>query len=155
MTRRPVLLVGGDSLVVAALRDYFRVCHGDDYKVESVEYCDDALATLSRPVDLVLLLSLRAPWRTWPSLSSPARHIGAESAMLFLKQMRALHNPVPVVLVSGWASAAMEAEAFANGAFAVLPKPFVFAELDSLMALALAARRQTPRGEMTREGKTR
>jgi DNA-binding NtrC family response regulator len=148
MARRRVLLVGGDSGVVAALREYFHVCHGDDYEVESIEYCDDALTTLlRRPFDLVLLLSLRAPWRTWPSLSLPARRIGSESAILFLKQMRVLNNPIPVLVVSGSPRADVEAAALSNGAFAFIPKPVNLAELDSLVALALAANRQAPLGE--------
>jgi DNA-binding NtrC family response regulator len=140
MVRRRVLLVGGDPGVVAVSRDYFH--HGDDYEVESVEYCDDALTTLLRqPFDLVLVLSLRAPWRTWPSLSEPARHTGSESAILFLKQMRALHNPVPVLVVSGSPKADVEAEALSNGAFAFIPKPVILAELDRVLTLALTANR--------------
>lgn len=54
---------------------------------------------------------LRAPWRTWPRLSSPARHTGNKSAIQFLKQKRAIHNPVPVVVVSGSGRADVEAEA--------------------------------------------
>ena len=132
MSRRRVLLVGGD-VVAAALREYFQVCHANDCDVESLEYCDDALMTLQRrPCDVVLLLSLRV-WRTWPGLDRPARHIGGESAILFLKQIRALANPVPVLLVSGLSSADLEAEALANGAFAVVPKPIMFAELEHVL----------------------
>jgi len=113
------------------IREYFDLVQGAE--VEAVEYCDDALALLMRrPFDLALVLSLRAPWRTWPSLSHPARRIGSESAILFLRQMRALHNPVPVLVTSGWPSANLEKEALANGAFAVLPQPLNFAELDVL-----------------------
>jgi len=133
MDKRQVLLVGGDSGVVSLIRDYLRLSHREDYEVESIEYCDDALATLlRRPFDLVLLLSLRVPWRTWPSLSSPARHIGSESAILFLKQMRGLHKPTPVILVSG-ASQAYLAEALVSGASAVLGKPFMFTELEDAL----------------------
>ena len=127
------------------LREYFH--QGDDYEVESVEYCDDALATLlRRPFDLVLLLGLRAPWRTWPSLSYPARRIGSESAMLFLKQLRSLHHPVPVVVVSGAPSANAEAETLSCGAFAFVPKPVNLRELDDLVARAIAS---APRGGRT------
>jgi hypothetical protein len=59
----------------------------------------------------------------WPSLSVPARHIGSESAILFLKQMRALHSPIPVVLVSGASNAHLEA-ALANGVSAVFPSRY-------------------------------
>ncbi len=136
MTRR-ALLVGGDAPIPALCREFFENFHGDDYKIETVEYCDDALALLlRRTFDVVLVLSLRAPWRTWPSLSYPALHIGSESAILFLKQMRALHNPVPVLVVS--ARADVEAEALRNGAFAFILKPIVFSELDRAVADALS-----------------
>ena len=132
MGSRRILLVGED-LIAGAFREYFRLCHGDDYEVESIEYCDDALTTLlHRPFDLVLLLNLRAPWRAWPSLGSPARHLGGESAILFLKQLRGLPNRVPVILVSG-APDAYLAEAVANGASAVIPKPIQFAEVQRVL----------------------
>jgi len=132
---RRVLLVGGDPAVAAVVREYFHHVRGAE--VEAVEYCDDALALLlRRPFDLALVLSLRAPWRTWPSLSVPALHMGSESAILFLKQMRALHNPVPIIVLSGWPSANLEEEALASGAFAVLPKPLKFADLDEVIRRA-------------------
>jgi CheY-like chemotaxis protein len=141
-----ILLVGGDSSLVAALSEYLHQylhLHGRDYEVESIGYCDDALTTLlHRPFDLVLLLRLRAPWRTWPSLSVPARRITGESAILFLKQMRGLHNPVPVV--SGFSSP--DLEALANGAFAVIPKPIILAELESVLDAVLRPGDRRPRG---------
>ena len=91
--------------------------------------------------DLVLILSLNAPWRTWPSLSSPTLRIGSRSAILFLKQMRGLHRAPPVVLVSGSAFRQTEEEARANGAFALVLKPVNLAELDRFVALALETRR--------------
>jgi DNA-binding NarL/FixJ family response regulator len=130
------LLVGGDSLVVAVFRDYFHL--DGKYEVETIEYCDDALALLlRRRFDVVLVLSLRAPWRTWPSLSLPARYIGSESAILFLKQLRALHSQVPVIVTSFRVDA--EAEALRNGAFAFVLKPVLFSELDRALAAASAA----------------
>jgi len=132
--------------MVAVLREYFH--HGDDYEVESVEYCDDALTVLLRqPFDLVLVLSLRAPWRTWPSLSIPARLISMESAIVFLKQMLAANIQVPVIVVSGSPLAQAEEEALANGAFAWIQKPVNLTELDRLVARVLAANRQVQPGE--------
>jgi DNA-binding NtrC family response regulator len=135
MARRRVLLVGGDSEVVSLFREY---CHLDEnHEVETVEYCDDALDLIvRRSFDLVLLLSLRAPWRTWPILSSPALHIGSESAIIFLKQLRALHSSVPVIVVSGRPDA--ETEALRNGAFAFIQKPIILSEVDRVVASALA-----------------
>ena len=72
-------------------------------------------------------------------MSFPARHIGSESAILFLKQMRALHSPVPVLVVSGSPNADVEAEVLSNGAFAFIPKPVNLRELDHLVARAIAS----------------
>src|SRR5262245_34186743 len=134
MARRRILLVGGNSLVVALFRDYFHL--GDKYEIETIEYCDDALALLlHRPFDLVLVLSLRAPWRTWPSLHLPTRHIGSESAILFLKQLRPLHSQLPVIVASARLDA--EVEVLRNGAFAFIPTPCDLAELGRLIDRAL------------------
>jgi DNA-binding NtrC family response regulator len=138
MTRR-VLLVGGDAQILAELGEYLD--HRDN-EVESVGYCDDALMRLRhQPFDLVLVLSLNAPWRTWSSLSSPTpRNIGSTSAIMFLKQMRGLYTEVPVIVVSGNLRAEVEAEALANGAFAFIPRPVNVDEFDRLVALALQDR---------------
>lgn len=140
------MLVDGD-LVTRKL--FGHIQHGGDYQIETVDYCEDALTVLQRrpfDVDVVLVLSLNAPWKTWPSLSSPTRVIGSKSAILFLKQMRALHSPVPVIVVSQLAQA--KEEVLANGALAFIPNPFPnpfdVRELDRLVALALSARRGPP-----------
>ena len=93
MARR-VLFVGGDAQILAELGEYL---DRRDSEVESVGYCDDALPRLRRqPFDLVLVLSLNTPWRTWSSLSSPTpRNIASTSAIVFLKQMRGLYIQVP------------------------------------------------------------
>jgi len=136
MDKRRVLLVG-DAQVAAMLKEYFG--YNNIYEGESIKYCEDALMMLRRrPFDLVLLLSFNAPWRTWSSLSSPAWNIESSSAILFLKQLRALLQPPPVIVVSGSLRADVEASAFANGAFAFFHKPFKFADLDRLLALACA-----------------
>ena len=75
-------------------------------------------------------------------MSSPPRVFGNKSAILFLKQMRALHSPVPVIVVSHRAQA--KEEVLANGALAFIPNPFDVRELDRLVALALSARRGPP-----------
>jgi DNA-binding NtrC family response regulator len=134
MVRGQVLLVGGDSGVVAVLRDYFR--HGDSYEVESIEYCDDALKALSqRRFDLMLLLSIFARWRTLPSRT--ARFGGIE----LLKQIRALDMQVPVLVISASTLAQAKREALANGAFAFILQPINLDELGRLVARALGANR--------------
>ena len=143
--KQRVLLVGSDAVLVSLCRENFTHLHGGNYQVETVDYCDDALMALrQQPFDLVLVLSLNAPWRAWPSLSEPTRFMGAKSAIIFLQQVRALHVQVPVLVVSQFPYA--KEEALANGAFAFVD-PFDVQELDRLLALALTADRQGPPGE--------
>jgi CheY-like chemotaxis protein len=101
------------------LTDYFHL--DARYEIESVEYCDDALAVLQRPrFDLVLVLSLHVPWTMRPSSYSATWGIDFANAILFLKHLRALHSP-PVILISGSLLAEAKEEALANRAFAFLP----------------------------------
>jgi CheY-like chemotaxis protein len=114
--------------------------HGDRYELESVQYCDDALTGLqSQRFDLVLVLSVQVPWRRWPKWYSPARRIA--NAILFLKHLRAFHNPPPVILVSGSPLVEVEKQALAHGAFAFIRKPFSLRELDRCVVLALENRK--------------
>ena len=137
MARSRILLVGGHPLMAAMFTEYL---HRDDrYELESVQYCDDALAVLQRQqFDLVLVLSLHVPWRRWPRLYSPARRI--PNAFLFLKHMGALRNPPPVILVSGSPLVEVEKQAHDRGAFAFFQKPFDLRELDRVVVLALESR---------------
>jgi len=51
----------GDGAAVTVFSDDLRLI--DRYEIESGEHCDDALRMHhQRPLDLVLLLSVRAPW---------------------------------------------------------------------------------------------
>jgi CheY-like chemotaxis protein len=122
------------------LTDYFH--HDDRYEIESVEYCDDALAVLERRrFDVVLVLSLHAPWTMRPRSYSVTWRIDFANAILFLKHMRALPSPPPAILISGSLLAEAKEEALANGAFAFLPKPVDLAELDRYVVLALESRK--------------
>src|SRR5262245_63344695 len=121
MARPRLLLVGGHPLMAAMFTEHLR--RGERYELESVQYCDDALAGLqSQRFDLVLVLSLYVLWRRWPRGYSPGRRIA--NAILFLEHMRALHNPPPVILVSGRPLAEVEKQALAHRAFAVMRQPF-------------------------------
>ena len=132
--RRRVLLVGQDPVLLRLCREPFR--RGDNYQIEMRDYCNDALLALrQQPSDLVLVLSLNAPWRTWPSLSEPTRFMGAKSAVIFLDQVRAMHIQVPVIVVSQFPYA--REAALASGAFAFVD-PLDGHELDRLVSLALA-----------------
>ena len=138
MARPRILLVGGHPLVAAMFTEHLH--HDGRYELESVLYCDDALAVLQRRrFDLVLVLSLQAPWRKWPRLHSPARRIA--NAFLFLNHMRGFRDPPPIVLVSGSPLEEVEKQALAHGAFAFIHKPFDLRELDRVMVLALENRK--------------
>jgi CheY-like chemotaxis protein len=133
-------LVGGHPLLALMFTEHLQ--RGHCYELELVEYCDDALAVPERQrFDLVLVLSLHVPWRKWPRWHSPARHIDLTNAILYLKHMRALRNPPPVILVSGSPFAEAEEEALAHGAFAFIRNPFDLTDLDRLVRLALASRK--------------
>ena len=139
MARPRILLVGGNPVAVM-LTEYLH--HADRYEVESVAYCDDALAVLQRRrVDLVLVLSLHVPWTMRPSSYSATWRIDFANAILFLKHMRALHSPPPVILISGSLLAEAKEEALANGAFAFILKPVDLAEFDRFVLLAIESRK--------------
>jgi hypothetical protein len=92
MARPAILLVGGDPFVVSMLSEHPH--HGSRYELESVQYCDGALAVLqARRFDLVLLLSLHVPWRGWPRPHAPTGRIDLTNAILLIKHMRALITP--------------------------------------------------------------
>jgi DNA-binding response OmpR family regulator len=131
--------------MAAMLTDYFHhdgYEHDDPSEIESVVYCDDALALLERRrFDLVLVLSLHVAWIMRPSSYSATWRIDSANAILLLKHLRALHSPPPVILISGSPFAEAKEEALANGAFAFLSKPVDLAELDRFVVLALESRK--------------
>ena len=101
MIRRQVLLVGRDPVLLRLCHEPFKHLHGGNCQVETIDYCDDALMAIrQQSFDLVLVLSLNAPWRSWPSLSELTRVMGAKSAIIFLQQVGALHIQVPILVVS-------------------------------------------------------
>ena len=140
-----ILLVGGNPPMAAMLTDYFHhdgYEHDDRSEIESVAYCDDALALLERRrFDLVLVLSLHVAWTMRPSSYSATWRIDFANAILLLKHLRALHSPPPVILISGSPFEEAKEEALANGAFAFLPKPVDLAELDRFVVVALESRK--------------
>src|SRR5215467_7039415 len=135
MARPRILLVGGNPLMAAMLTEHL---HRDGhYEVESVAYCGHALAMLQRrQFDLVLVLSVHVPWTMWPSAYSREWHANVMTAILFLKHMRTLPSPPPVIVVSGSPLAVAKVQALAHGAFAFVPKPVALAELDRFVELA-------------------
>ena len=128
MPRPRILAVGGHSAQVEIVRQYFGL--GDDYELEAVEYCDEAMTTLlRRPFTLVLLLSLRVQW------TRSIAPVEYEEAMGFLHQMRTLHSTIPVVVAS--AAVGASERAISMGAFAFIPQPIQLEELRRVVARAL------------------
>ena len=77
----------------------------------------------------------------WPSSNSPAWRIDIANAILFLKHVRTVHSPPPVILVSGSLLAEAKVEALANGAFAFISKPVDLVEFDRSVLLAIESRK--------------
>jgi len=114
--------------------------YGGLYDVESAAFCDQALTMLTlRGFALVLILSLHVPWTIWPRSYSSEWRADLMNAMLFLKHMRTLPSPPPVILLSGTALAAVKDEALASGAFAFIAKPVVLANLTGSLCARLRA----------------
>jgi CheY-like chemotaxis protein len=80
----------------------------------------------------------------WPSSNSPAWRIDIANAILFLKHIRTVRSPPPVILVSGSLLTEAKEEALANGAFAYIPKPVDLAEFDRFVLLAIESRLLPP-----------
>jgi CheY-like chemotaxis protein len=140
--RPRILLIGGNPSVAAMVTEHL---HDGGYEVESVAFCDHALAMLSRArFDLVLILSLHVPWTMWPSSFSPEWRADIMNAILLLKHIRTLPSPPPVILMSGSPLAVVEEEALASGAFAFLRKPVALDELARFVVLALQSRKGQP-----------
>jgi len=140
MARARLLLLGGNPPLLEMLTEHLH--HGGPYDVEAVAYCDHALVALQgRRFDLVLVLSVHVPWTTWPSSYSSEWRADLLNAVLFLKYMRELQNPPPVIVVSGSPLLEVKEEVLANGAFCFMPKPTDLAELDRFVMLALEDRK--------------
>jgi hypothetical protein len=81
MSSPRILLVGGPPLVATMLTEHLH--HDGQYQVESVAYCDHALAMLQRrPFDLLLVLSVYVPWAMWPSAYSRGWHADIMTALV-------------------------------------------------------------------------
>jgi CheY-like chemotaxis protein len=149
MPRPRILLVGGNPMMAAMVTEHLQ--YGGLYDVESAAFCDQALTMLTlRGFALVLILSLHVPWTIWPQSYSSEWRADLMNAILFLKHMRTLTSPPPVILLSGSPLAAVKDEALASGAFAFIPKPAPSPNLTDSLSSRLRAekgnRRLTDRG---------
>jgi CheY-like chemotaxis protein len=127
-----VLIVDDQRLVLDVLREILASFqHGHAYEITTAQSVADALGMLEREhFDLILLDMVM------PGIGNPVlRRQGLD----VLKRIRQLGIGVPVLMMSGDYERRKEADALTEGAFAYLHKPFDVAELDRLVARAIAS----------------
>jgi CheY-like chemotaxis protein len=131
VTKR-VLIVEDEPSVIGVLQEFLsQPPPGLTYEVEAVP--DGAAAIMKLLLgqfDLVLL----------------DMHMPRMGGLELLKQMRSLNIRVPVVMITANQDIRNAAEALSEGVFAYVPKPFDFARLEHLVALALSPAPQRPGG---------
>jgi DNA-binding NtrC family response regulator len=127
-----VLIVDDQPRVLDVLRDIlasFR--HEHTYEITTTRSVADALVILQRErFDLILLDMVM------PGIGDPLRR---RQGLDLLKRVRDLGVTAPVLMMSGDYEGRKEADALTEGAFAYLHKPFDVAELDRLVARAIAS----------------
>lgn len=105
----------------AVIRDFLREVL-EDFSVTTVSDGDDAIAAMSRsPFDLVIT-DLRMP-----------RVSGEE----VVRDAKTRYPQMPVIVISGYSSLYTVSQSVANGACAVLSKPFSIKELLQTVKVAL------------------
>jgi CheY-like chemotaxis protein len=127
-----VLIIDDQRLVLDVLREILASFqHGHTYEITTAQSVADALGMLERKhFDLILLDMVM------PGIGNPVlRRQGLD----VLKRIRQLGIGVPVLMMSGDYERRKEADALTEGAFAYLHKPFDVAELDRLVARAIAS----------------
>jgi CheY-like chemotaxis protein len=127
-----VLIIDDQRLVLDVLREILASFqHGHAYEITTAQSVADALGMLERErFDLILLDMVM------PGIGNPLlRRQGLD----VLKRIRQLGIGVPVLMMSGDYERRKETDALTEGAFAYLHKPFDVAELDRLVARAIAS----------------
>jgi CheY-like chemotaxis protein len=127
-----VLIIDDQRLVLDVLREILASFqHGHAYEITTAQSVADALGMLEREhFDLILLDMVM------PGIGNPVlRRQGLD----VLTRIRQLGIGVPVLMMSGDYERRKEADALTEGAFAYLHKPFDVAELDRLVARAIAS----------------
>src|SRR4030095_3388289 len=130
-----ILIVDDEPMVVGILRGFFaEFQHGHTYELTTVSSAADAFVVLLREqFDLILLDIVLPVIDYW--------HVQHGAGLDLLKRVRDLGVTAPVLMMTGGAGGTpREVEAFIEGAFGYLQKPFDLSELDHLVMLALSPR---------------
>lgn len=130
-----ILIVDDEPIVVGVLQGFFaEFQHGHTYELTTVSSAADAFVVLlQEQFDLILLDIVLPVIDYW--------HVQPAAGLDLLKRVRDLGVTAPVLMMTGGAGGIpREVEAFIEGAFGYLHKPFDFSELDHLVTLALSPR---------------
>jgi CheY-like chemotaxis protein len=127
-----VLIIDDQRLVLDVLREILASFqHGHAYDITTAQSVADAHGMLEREYFDLILLDM-----VMPGIGNPVlRRQGLD----VLKRIRQLGIGAPVLIMSGDYERRKEADALTEGAFAYLHKPFDVAELDLLVARAIAS----------------
>lgn len=127
-----VLIIDDQRLVLDVLREILASFqHGHAYEITTAQSVADALGMLERERFDLILLDMVMPGIGDPLLRRQGLDV--------LKRIRQLGIGVPVLMMSGDYERRKETDALTEGAFAYLHKPFDVAELDRLVARAIAS----------------
>ena len=129
-----VLIVDDEPIVVGVLRAFFaEFQHGHTYELTTASSANNAfILLLQEQFDLILLDIVLPLIDYW--------HVQQGAGLDLLKRVRDLGVTAPVLMMTGGGGTPREVEAFIDGAFGYLHKPFDFVELDHLVTLALGPR---------------
>ena len=126
MSRKRILIVDDEPLIVEVLGDHFRA----SYTIDTARNGAEALAAVRQARPDVVFLDITMP---------------GMSGLEVLKEIRTLDPTIAIVMVTANEHVALAAEAIKSGAVSYVPKPFDLRYLDHLVA-ELVANRSRPGG---------
>ena len=111
MARSKILLVDDDRLILESMADWLV---GQGYQIETADGLEEALQILAKSRFQLVISDIR---------------LGTRSGFELLSGTGPLASPVPVILMSGYATLDMSIEALRAGALDLLRKPIIDEEL--------------------------
>jgi len=102
--------------------------HGHDYVVDMASTSAEVAAALRRGKPDLIMLDVQ---------------MTSLDGLSLLKQIRGLDRTIPVVVITGRQNTATVSQALSAGAFAYVPKPFEFLQIEHVVGLVFAARKIT------------